>query len=101
MFVHAVFFWLRPDLSAEDRQTFLRSVHSLTGIESVRHGWVGVPAPTDRPIIERGYSYALTVVFDDEVGHDEYQVHPVHDRFREECGAFWTRVVIYDSVEEQ
>ena len=45
-----------------------------------------------------GHSYALTVVFDDEQAHDVYQVHPVHDTFRDECGSFWTRVLIYDSV---
>lgn len=100
MFVHSVFFWLRPDLGAEERRVFVQGVRALAELPSVRHGWAGVPANTDRPIIERGYSYALTVVFDDEAGHDEYQVHPVHDRFREECGAFWTRVLIYDSVEE-
>ena len=61
---------------------------------------VGTPAPTDRPIIDRSYSYALTAVFDDEAAHDRYQVHPVHDRFRDTCGTFWSRVLIYDSVTE-
>jgi hypothetical protein len=54
----------------------------------------------DRPIIERSYSYALTVVFEDEAAHDRYQVHPVHDVFRETCGTFWSRVQIYDSITE-
>lgn len=100
MFVHSVFFWLRDDLNSEQRETFLREARSLiTEIETVRHGWLGVPAGTDRPIIERGYSYSLTVVFEDDAGHDVYQEHPVHDRFREDCGSFWTRVQIYDSVE--
>jgi hypothetical protein len=98
MFVHAVYFWLRADLSAEERAKFVRGANSLRTIDSVKHGWVGTPAATDRPIIERGYSYALTVVFDDEAGHDAYQTHPVHDRFREECSGFVDRVVIYDSV---
>lgn len=98
MFIHSVYFWLREDLSAEEWETFVRGVNSLRSIESVRHGWVGTPAGTDRPIIERSYSYALTAVFDDEAGHDFYQVAEVHDRFREECGSFWTKVLIYDSV---
>ena len=29
---------------------------------------------------------------------DADQVHPVHDRFRDECGSCWTTVRIYDSV---
>lgn len=100
MFVHSVYFWLRSDLTPEERQKFIDGVNSLKQIESVRFAWVGVPAPTDRPVIDRSYSYALTVVFDDQAGHDQYQVHPIHDRFREECGSLWSRVLIYDSVEE-
>ena len=99
MFIHSVYFWLDPDLSDAQRAQFVEQARALTQIESVRHGWLGAPAGTDRPVIERSYSYALTVVFDDEAAHDDYQVHPVHDRFRDECGSFWTRVVIYDSVD--
>jgi hypothetical protein len=99
MFIHSVYFWLRTDLSAAERETFVRGVTSLKEIRSVRHAWVGVPAGTDRPIIERGYSYSLTVVFDGREEHDDYQVDPIHDRFREECGSLWERVLIYDSVE--
>jgi hypothetical protein len=99
VFVHAVYFWLRDDLSPEERARLDAGLRALRAIETVRHGWVGVPAPTDRPVIERGYSRALVLAFDDQAGHDAYQVHPVHDRFREECGTFWTTVRIYDSVD--
>lgn len=99
MFIHSVYFWLREDLSGEQRMQFLEQARALTKIETVRHGWLGTPAPTDRPVIDRSYSYALTVVFDDEAAQDVYQDHPVHDRFRDDCGSFWTRVVIYDSID--
>ena len=98
MFAHCVYFWLKDDLSERDKAAFERGVRSLTRIESVEHGFVGVPADTDRPIIDRSYSYALVVMFRDAAGHDAYQVHPVHDRFREECAGLWQKVQIYDSV---
>ena len=98
MFVHAVYFWLKEGLSDQDRDAFVRGVEALTRIETVEHGHVGVPAATNRPIIERSYSYALVLFFRDEAAHDAYQTHPVHDRFREECATFWRKVVIYDSV---
>ena len=98
MFVHAVYFWLRDDLTAAEVQRFDAGVRSLRKIDGVRHGYIGVPAPTDRPVIERGYSRALVLVFDDQRAHDAYQVHPVHDTFRTECGSFWKTVRIYDSV---
>jgi len=98
MFIHSVYFWLSDDLTEAQRTQFVEQAQALTSLDSVRHGWLGTPAATDRPVIERSYSYALTVVFEDEAAHDAYQIDPVHDRFREECGDFWTRVLIYDSV---
>jgi hypothetical protein len=98
MFIHSVYFWLRDDLDSQQTQTFWERVNALTTIESVRHGYVGVPASTDRPIIDRTYSCALVVAFDDEAGHDAYQVDPIHDRFRDECASFWHKIVIYDAV---
>jgi hypothetical protein len=98
MFAHCVYFWLKPDLTEAESAQFREGVRSLTTIESVRHGFVGTPAATDRPIIDRSYSCALVVFFDDDAGQEAYQVHPVHDKFRDECAAFWTRVLIYDAV---
>jgi hypothetical protein len=98
MFIHSVYFWLRPGLSTADLERFAAGLESLRGIEGVEHGYIGVPAPTDRPVIERGYSRGMVLIFADERAHDAYQVHPTHDRFREECGGFWTTVRIYDTV---
>ena len=98
MFIHAVYFWLRDDLSPADEKRFDAGVRSLRAIKSVKHGYIGVPAPTDRPVIERGYSRGLVLVFADQQAQDAYQVDPVHDRFREECAGFWTTVRIYDTI---
>ena len=100
MFVHAVYFYLRENLTPAERTKFLAGVRSLRAIEGVKDGYIGVPAPTDRPVIERGYSQALVLIFPNQAAHDAYQVHPVHDRFREECGTFWTSVRIYDSISD-
>jgi hypothetical protein len=99
MFVHAVYFWLRTDLTPAQARAFDAGLRSLRAIELVRHGWIGVPAATDRPVIERGYSRALVLVFDDDAAHDAYQVHPTHDRFRDECGSFYSDIRIYDSTD--
>ncbi len=98
MFIHAVYFWLRPDLTAEQQAQFHAGVQSLTTISSVQQAYWGIPAPTDRPIIERGYSTGLIALFTDQHAHDAYQVDPIHDLFREQCSHLWERVVIYDTV---
>jgi hypothetical protein len=98
MFVHAVYFWLRAGLDEEQRATFIQGVNSLATVATVRHAFIGVPASTDRPVIERSYSHAVVLVFEDKQGHDDYQVDPIHLRFVEECGTLWSKVTIYDSV---
>ena len=98
MFVHSVYFWLRDDLSPADSAKFVDGIRSLTTIDVVQLGVIGTPAGTNREIIDRSYSYALVVTFPDEAAHDAYQVHPVHDAFRENCAGFWKKIVIYDAV---
>lgn len=98
MFIHAVYFRLRDDLSATERQRFEDGVRSLVAIDAVAEGHVGVPALTDRPIIDRDYTHALILTFADQRAHDAYQVHPVHDRFREQCAGYWSGIRIFDSI---
>lgn len=98
MLVHSVFFWLKPDLTAEQRAEFRRGVESLATIRSVEHVYVGTPAKTaKRPVIEDSYSVALTVICKDVAAHDAYQVDPAHLQFVETFKTFWTRVQIYDA----
>ena len=98
MFVHSVYFWLKSDLTEAQQAQFWAGVRSLGTISSVKSCYIGTPASTDRPIIDRSYSCALIVAFDDDAGHEAYQVDPIHDRFRIECAELWERVLIYDAV---
>ena len=97
MFVHAVYFTLRPDLPETDRAHFVAWLTRLCGISSVRHGYVGTPADRHRPVIDRAYTHALVLLFDNGEQEAAYQVDPVHDQFKAECSTFWERVRIFDS----
>ncbi len=98
MLVHAVYFTLRADLPDADRTRFVAWQPKLCALPTVRAGYSGVPAATDRTVIDRAYTHALVLLFDDEAAEQAYQVHPEHDRFREECGTFWEKVRVFDSV---
>jgi len=98
MFIHSVYFSLRADLDATERWRFEKGIRSLAAIDSVEWGYIGSPAPTDRPVIERGYTHSLILAFRDQAAHDAYQVHPVHDRFREDCAGYWSGIRIFDSI---
>ncbi|WP_157986404.1 amidohydrolase family protein [Chitinophaga alhagiae] len=96
-FVHVVNFYLKPGLSAADVKKFEEGVSSLGKIETLLMFNVGKPAKTDRPVIDKSYSYCLLTVFKDEAGHDIYQEHPVHLEFIKNCNTYWEKVVIFDS----
>lgn len=97
MFIHSVYFWLKPNLSSAERDQFWTGVKTLGEIPGVTSFFVGAPATTDRPVIDRSYDCALIVGFDDLAAHDVYQTHAIHDRFRT-LEHLWQKVVIYDAV---
>lgn len=97
MFVHHVFFWLKPELDQAQRAAFEAGVKSLLAIKIVKIGDVGQPATTDRPVIDRSYSYSLLLVFENLADHDAYQADPTHLKFVDQCQQYWQRAQIYDS----
>ncbi|MGF1530064.1 MAG: Dabb family protein [Puniceicoccaceae bacterium] len=99
MLVHSVFFWLREDLTSEQRQNFASALHTLSTIESIHAVYIGTPAPTPpRPVIDASYDFALTVIFSRSEDHDRYQEDPVHQQFISENKHLWTKVQIYDAA---
>ena len=97
MFVHTVFFWLEKNLSAEQRQAFYEGAKTLTEIQPSVAAYVGKPANTDRPVIDRTYDYSLTCIFENKADQDAYQDDPVHLEFIDKHAKDWARVVVYDA----
>jgi hypothetical protein len=98
MLYHCVYFWLKPELTAEQRAAFRRGVDTLKTIRSAAQVSVGGPAATTRrPVVEASYDVALIVVCKDVAAEAAYQVDPVHLAFVEKFKTFWSRVQIYDS----
>lgn len=97
--VHHVFFWLkRPSVTA-DRDRLIEGIRTLAKIETVRALHVGVPASTvERPVVDASYSVSELLVFDDVVGQNLYQAHPLHAKFVADCSDLWDRVVVYDTM---
>ncbi len=98
MLVHTVIFWLKNNLSNEERNTFFKEVATLGTIPSVEDFHLGTPAQTPkRPVIDDSYDCAVTVVLQDLAAQDQYQIDPIHKEFIDTCSSFWERVVIYDA----
>ncbi len=96
MFVHSVYFWLKPGLSQDDLKDFEAGLKTLTEVETVTHGFIGTPADTHRPVVDRTYSYGLTVVFADKAGQDIYQDIEAHKDFIRKNEDKWQKVQVYD-----
>ncbi len=96
---HHVFFWLKNPDSKEDLEKLLAGIRTLAKIETVRAMHVGVPASTEkREVVETSYSASELLMFDDVEGQNAYQVHPIHQKFVQDCSSLWSKVVVYDSV---
>ena len=98
MLVHSVYFFLKETVSDTEKTEFGKSVEALAKIETVHAFFLGTPAATpDRPIIEKGYAFALTILFQTMEDHNIYQEHPIHQAFIQKNKRLWGKVVIYDA----
>jgi Stress responsive A/B Barrel Domain len=95
MLVHHVFFYAAPDA---DHAALRAGIESLTSIETIQQWHIGTPAPTDRDVIERGYTFSWLAFFENAAAEEIYQNHPTHLKFIENCAHLWSKVVVYDSI---
>ena len=97
--VHHVFFWLKNPDSKEDLAKLLAGIRGLAKIETVRGIHVGVPASTEkREVVDNSFSASEILYFDDVEGQNVYQVHPLHQKFVDECSSLWSKVIVYDAL---
>jgi hypothetical protein len=98
MLVHHVYFYMAPDASEADKAALRAGIESLTKIETLQHWHLGVPAPTDRDVIDRGYTYSWLTIFANSEDEAAYQSHPTHLEFIKNCQHLWSKVIVYDSI---
>ncbi len=96
-FVHNVYFWLK---NPADIETFVEGVKGLANIKYLRDVHVGVPVPSDKPIVESSYHVSLLTIFNSIEDHDLYQVDPIHENFLANyVKQYVERVMVTDSVD--
>ena len=98
-FIHHVFFWLKNPESQEDKQKLIAGLQKLTKAKTIESAHIGVPANTNRDVIERSYQVSWLLVFKNDADQEVYQTDPIHLKFIEECSMLWEKVVVYDSVQ--
>jgi len=97
MLSHIVIFWLKEDLSENQKKMFQTKITALKKIEYAHSVHIGPPKKlSDRPIIDTSFSYAINSVFKTVEDHDSYQAHPLHRDFLETCVPMCSKVQIFD-----
>lgn len=95
-FVHHVHFWLKDKA---DQPKLIEGLNTLLPITSIRDIHIGVPADTNRDVIDRSYDVSLLILFDGPVEQEAYQVDPTHVLFAENYAKpLCAKVVVQDSI---
>ncbi|MFO7620391.1 MAG: Dabb family protein [Bacteroidales bacterium] len=97
-FIHHVFFWMKEPVTQQARDKFEKALKDLVTVETIVDHHLGIPAPTDRGVIDNTYAYSLLTTFRNKADQDIYQTHPTHLKFIDDCQDLWERVVVYDSI---
>jgi hypothetical protein len=100
LMIHVVYFWLKKDLSTEQRATFLRELTLLTKIPYLAQAFAGEPAAVKaRSVVDLSFDFSLMIQFKNLKDHDYYQLEcKDHRRFLDNCKSLWEKVVVYDST---
>jgi hypothetical protein len=95
-FVHHVHFWLN---NKADKDKLIEGLNILIPIPHIRDIHIGVPADTNRDVIDRSYDVSLLILFDSPEAQEAYQVNPTHVIFAEQYAkVLCSKVVVVDSV---
>lgn len=97
LFVHHVYFWLKNPNSEADKAKLIEGLEELSKVSEIKMAHIGVPASTNRSVIEKSYAVSWLLFFDNLEKEEVYQKHPVHLKFIENYSHLWERVIVYDS----
>ncbi len=99
MFIHHVFFWLKNPDNVIEQEQLRYGIDTLLSIKPHILAHSGMPAATERNVIDSSYDFSLLMIFEAAEDEAAYQTHPVHDAFRENFSQLWSKVIVYDSID--
>jgi hypothetical protein len=96
-FIHHVFFWLKEN-NDNNRRQLIEGLEKLSSVQAIKQFHIGIPANTNRDVVENSYSVSWMLFFDSAEDQEIYQVDPIHLNFVKECSHLWNKVTVFDSV---
>ncbi len=99
LIAHYVLFWLKEDLSDQEKKDFTQFFEDLKKVPTIKSLHYGSPAnTTQRDVVDNSFSYNLLVYFDNMEDLDVYETHPIHLEAIEKYSKYWTKVAVHDSI---
>lgn len=98
VFVHHVYFWLKEPGDPQAREALIAGLRRLAAAPDIQWSHIGLPAESERDVVDDSYSVSWLVFFADRAAEERYQVDPIHLKFVEDCSHLWERVVVYDTA---
>lgn len=98
VFIHHVYFWLNNPTSETDRNQLIEGLKKLSSATTIGSFHIGVPATTNREVIDTSYAVSWLLLFKNKEDQDFYQTDPVHLKFVDDCKHLWSKVIVYDTV---
>lgn len=98
-FIHHVFFWLKNPERKEDAYQLIEGLKKLSAAPTIKDFHIGIPAATNREVIDNSYAVSWLLLFKNKEDQDIYQTDPMHLKFIEECSHLWNKVIVYDTVD--
>ena len=96
MFSHVVIFWTDPAKPSAPDEVIASAQKYLAPIPGVMNFNLGKMARSHRDVVDQSYQVGLSIQFESKKAQDDYQDHPMHLEFVDQCKALWTKVVVYD-----
>ncbi len=97
-FIHHVYFWLEDPSKQENHEALLKGLQALSKVPSIQQFHIGIPASTNRDVIDTSYQFSWLAIFPNKEAQDAYQVDPIHLVFVDTCKQLWKKVTVLDSI---
>lgn len=98
MLQHTVYFYLKEDVTTDEREEFEEGLIELLAIEEVHDYQIGIPANTEeREVTDHSFGYSFFSWFENLEDYKVYAEHPVHLEFIDKYEGLWADVRVYDS----
>lgn len=98
MLQHNVYFYLKEDVTPDQRAQFEEGLNILLAIDEVYDYQIGIPGETEeRDVTDHSFGYSFSSWFENMEDYRVYAEHPVHLEFIDEYEDLWAEVRVYDS----